>query len=38
MQQPFQVDENKRRFKKWWPEGVPFNTNFEEKTLNELLD
>ncbi|MFX1309374.1 MAG: AMP-binding protein [Promethearchaeota archaeon] len=38
MQQPFYVDENKRWFKKWWPEGVPFNTTFEEKTLNELLD
>ena len=38
MQQPFYVNENKRWFKKWWPEGVPFNTNFEEKTINELLD
>ncbi|MFX1594288.1 MAG: AMP-binding protein [Promethearchaeota archaeon] len=37
-QQPFYVDENKRWFKKWWPEGVPFNITFEEKTLNELLD
>ncbi|MHA1985795.1 MAG: AMP-binding protein [Promethearchaeota archaeon] len=35
---PFTVDENKRWFKKWWPEGVPNNTIFEEKTLNELLD
>ena len=38
MQQPFNVDENKRWFKKWWPKGVPFNTKFEEKTINELLD
>jgi len=38
MQQPFHVDENKRWFKKWWPIGVPLNTNFEEKTINELLD
>ena len=38
MQEPFYVNENKRWFKKWWPEGVPFNTIFEEKTLNELLD
>ena len=38
MQQPFYVDENKRWFKKWWPKGVPLNTNFEEKTINELLD
>jgi len=35
---PFNIDENKRWFKKWWPEGVPNNTTFEEKTLNELLD
>ena len=38
MQKPFYVDENKRWFKKWWPKGVPLNTNFEEKTINELLD
>ncbi|MFX0027970.1 MAG: AMP-binding protein [Candidatus Hermodarchaeota archaeon] len=35
---PFNVDENKRWFKKWWPDGVPFNTIFEEKSINELLD
>ncbi|MFX1280402.1 MAG: AMP-binding protein [Promethearchaeota archaeon] len=35
---PYYVDENKRWFKKWWPEGVSFNTTFEEKSLNELLD
>ncbi len=34
----FNVDENKRWFKTWWPKGVPFNTRFEEKTLNGLLD
>ncbi|MFX0106086.1 MAG: AMP-binding protein [Candidatus Hodarchaeota archaeon] len=38
MQSPFYVDETKRWFQKWWPEGVPFNTKFEEKTINELLD
>ena len=38
MQKPFNVDETKRWFKKWWPENVPHNTTFEEKTLNELLD
>ncbi len=38
MQKPYYVNENKRWFKKWWPEGVPFNTNFEEKTINDLLD
>lgn len=38
MQRPFYVDETKRWFQKWWPEGVPFNTSFEEKTTNELLD
>jgi len=34
----YQVDENKRWFKKWWPENVPHNIKFEEKTINELLD
>ena len=34
----YYVDENKRWFKKWWPEGVPFNSTFEERSLNELLD
>jgi len=34
----YQVDENKRWFQKWWPENVPKNTTFEEKTLNEMLD
>jgi long-chain acyl-CoA synthetase len=38
MEQPFYVDKDKRWFKKWWPEGVPLNTNFEERTVNELLD
>ena len=35
---PYNVNENKRWFKKWWPEGVPYNTIFEEKSINELLD
>ncbi|MGV9170958.1 MAG: AMP-binding protein [Promethearchaeia archaeon] len=34
----YQVDEDKRWFKKWWPENVPKNIDFEEKTLNEMLD
>ncbi len=34
----YQVDENKRWFKKWWPEGVPHQIQLEEKTINELLD
>jgi long-chain acyl-CoA synthetase len=38
MQQPYYVDERKRWFKKWWPNGVPLNTDFEEKSVNELLD
>ncbi len=38
MHDPFYVSENKRWFKKWWPTGVPLNTDFEEKTINELLD
>jgi long-chain acyl-CoA synthetase len=35
---PYYVDENRRWFQKWWPEGVPYNSIFEEKTLNEFLD
>ena len=35
---PFNVDENKRWFSKWWPTGVPKNTKFKEKTINEFLD
>ncbi|MFX0081683.1 MAG: AMP-binding protein [Candidatus Hodarchaeota archaeon] len=35
---PFYVNEDKRWFKKWWPDGVPYNAIFEEKTINELLD
>jgi len=34
----YQVNENKRWFKKWWPENVPKNTTFEEITINEMLD
>jgi long-chain acyl-CoA synthetase len=34
----FQVPEDKRWFQKWWPENVPKNTKFEEKTINEVLD
>jgi long-chain acyl-CoA synthetase len=34
----YQVSEDKRWFKKWWPENVPKNIKFEEKTLNEMLD
>ncbi|MBD3193479.1 MAG: AMP-binding protein [Candidatus Lokiarchaeota archaeon] len=34
----YQVNENKLWFQKWWPEGVPKNTTFEEKTINEMLD
>ncbi|MFX1378854.1 MAG: AMP-binding protein [Promethearchaeota archaeon] len=38
MQDPCYVNVQKRWFKKWWPEGVPLNYKFEEKTINELLD
>ncbi|MFW9969211.1 MAG: AMP-binding protein [Candidatus Odinarchaeota archaeon] len=38
MQKPYYVDERKRWFKTWWPKGVPLNANFEEITINELLD
>ena len=31
----YQVDEGKRWFKKWWPENVPRNATFEEKTLSQ---
>lgn len=34
----YQVPTDRRWFKKWWPEGVPQNTTFEEKTINEMLD
>ncbi|TFF89101.1 MAG: hypothetical protein EU548_08050 [Promethearchaeota archaeon] len=34
----YQVDENKRWFKKWWPKNVPKNTSFEEKSINEMFD
>jgi len=33
-----QVSEDKIWFKKWWPENVPHNIKFEEKSLNDLLD
>jgi len=35
---PFYVDESKRWFHKWWPENVPKNVEFKEKSLNEMLD
>jgi long-chain acyl-CoA synthetase len=38
LEDTYQVDENKRWFRRWWPEGVPFNNSFEEKSLNEFLD
>ncbi len=38
MQDPFYIKEDKRWFKKWWPEGVPFNKKFEEITINDFLD
>ncbi|HUW90177.1 MAG TPA: AMP-binding protein [Candidatus Nanopelagicaceae bacterium] len=34
----YQIDENKRWFQKWWPKSVPYNAEFEEKSLNEMLD
>ncbi|MHA1149640.1 MAG: AMP-binding protein [Promethearchaeota archaeon] len=34
----YQVNENKRWFKKWWPENVPKNVDFPEITLSEFLD
>jgi len=34
----WQVDEKKAWFHKWWPEGVPFNTGFEEISLGEFFE
>lgn len=34
----YQVNENKRWFKKWWPEDVPKNVDLPEITVNEMLD
>jgi len=34
----WQVDEKKAWFHKWWPEGVPFNTEFEEISLGEFFE
>jgi long-chain acyl-CoA synthetase len=34
----YYIDENKRWFHKWWPENVPKNVDFKEKSLNEMLD
>ncbi|MBY9010162.1 MAG: acyl--CoA ligase, partial [Candidatus Lokiarchaeota archaeon] len=34
----YQVNENKIWFKKWWPDNVPKNVKFDEKTINQFLD
>jgi len=34
----FHVDENKSWFHQWWPEGVPFNTEFEEISLGDFFE
>ncbi|MHA1106679.1 MAG: AMP-binding protein [Promethearchaeota archaeon] len=34
----YQVNENKRWFQKWWPEGVPKNVDFPEITITEFFD
>jgi long-chain acyl-CoA synthetase len=34
----YRSDENKRWFRTWWPENVPYNVDFEVKSLNEMLD
>lgn len=34
----YQVDENRIWFKKWWPDNVPKNVEFEEITISEFLD
>ncbi|MFX1392368.1 MAG: AMP-binding protein [Promethearchaeota archaeon] len=35
---PYQVNEKKRWFQKWWPENVPKNITFKEMTINDMLD
>jgi len=34
----WQVNEKKAWFHKWWPEGVPFNTEFEKVSLGEFFE
>lgn len=34
----WQVNEKKAWFHKWWPEGVPFNTEFEKISLSEFFE
>ena len=34
----YQIDEKKVWFQKWWPENVPKTVQFEEKSLNDILD
>lgn len=34
----WQVNEEKAWFHKWWPEGVPFNVEFEKISLGEMFE
>jgi long-chain acyl-CoA synthetase len=34
----WQVNEKKAWFHKWWPEGVPFNVNFDKISLGEFFE
>ncbi len=34
----WQVNEQKAWFHKWWPQGVPFNVNFERISLGEFFE
>ncbi len=38
MSKEWQVNEEKAWFKKWWPENVPKNYDFEKITLGEFFD
>ncbi len=38
MAKEWQVNEDKAWFKKWWPENVPKNYDFEKITLGEFFD
>ena len=38
MPSKWKVDENKAWFKKWWPDNVPKNYDFEELNLGEFFE
>jgi len=34
----YHVNENKSWFHHWWPQGIPFNTEFEDISLGEFFE